>query len=122
MQALVSPGDRVAVGTPLFSGITVTDRAYLAWDMSANDAIYFERGTPLAGIQLQVRENNRTVPTKMDLSVTSKVYEPKTNPVYLPSPIAGVDGLRHGRRRGSCLLRPKARASTSMEALSPHPP
>ena len=79
VQALVSPGDRVAVGTPLFSGITVTDRAYLAWDMSANDAIYFERGTPLAGIQLQVRENNRTVPTKMDLSVTSKVYEPKTN-------------------------------------------
>lgn len=29
--------------------------------------------------QLQVRENNRTVPTKMDLSVTSKTYEPKTN-------------------------------------------
>ena len=79
MQALVSPGDRVTVGTPLFLGTAATDRAYLAWDMSANDAIYFERGTPLAGIQLQVRENNRTVPTKMDLSVTSKVYEPKTN-------------------------------------------
>ena len=78
-EVLFEDGEDVGMGTPLFSGITVTDRAYLAWDMSANDAIYFERGTPLVGIQLQVRENNRTVPTKMDLSVTSKVYEPKTN-------------------------------------------
>ena len=79
VEALVAPGDYVTVGTPLFRGTAATDKAYLAWDMSTNDAIYFERGTPLMGIQLQVRENNRTVSTKMDLSVTSKVYEPKTN-------------------------------------------
>lgn len=79
VQALVSPGDRVAVGTPLFSGITITDRAYLAWDMSANDAIYFERGTPFQGVQLSVREDNKTVSKKFNLAVTSKVYEPKTN-------------------------------------------
>lgn len=79
IQSLVAPGDRVTVGTPLFSGIAATDKAYLAWDMSANDAIYFERGTPIPGIQLSVREDNKTVSKKFDLAVTSKVYEPKTN-------------------------------------------
>ncbi len=79
VQALVSPGDRIEVGEPLFSGVTATDRAYLAWDMSTNDAIYFERGTPLSDIALDVREGNRTASKKMDLSVTSKVYEPDTN-------------------------------------------
>ncbi len=79
ISVLVSPGDRVTAGAPLFSGITATDRAYLAWDMSTNDAIYFERGTPFQGIQIDVREDNRTVQKKFDLTVTSKVYEPDTN-------------------------------------------
>lgn len=79
VTALVSPGDRVTAGTPLFSGTTATGRAYLSWDMSANDAIYFERGTPFGGVKLTVLQEKKTVEQKFDLTVTSKTYDPGTN-------------------------------------------
>lgn len=79
IKKLVETDQQVYRGTPLYSGTAAADQAYLSWDLSANDAIYFERGTIIKQVQLNVWENKRSAPKKFDLRISRKHYDEENN-------------------------------------------
>lgn len=75
----VISGEILKEGAPVLWGNTSADNSYLAWDMSANEAAFFEKGTPISGVKLMIREGNKEIEKEFDLKITQKIYEESRN-------------------------------------------